>query len=394
MNRVISKAGFNLPSHQLGNSEWVAQKSESVLVPSSSLPNWGSYFNIKFTELNVLVQDITLQFNLGALSGSGSTYFAGGAWLFIDHIEIVQHNKIIATHYGQEQFLNNQLWYPDETRKLINQSAGDYSSQSQRTAMASTANSYYLNLFTYFEQSGSGIPILDVSHNIELRVYLRNLVDIVNGGSSPSCTINSVNGLFKVVRLRNNEADIKRMEVYRRPYHFKANELRYMPLINVASGVSTVNIVLQGITGRISLLMFTVRPTSGINNDNMDVYTAISSFNILNNANQNISGGQPITSAMALNVLSRDWVSSSYLSETALGTVNNGANVYLYSFSSDPTETMKYGISNGHHLFTGNEILQINFTGTLGASVAVDVMAYSESVVEIGHNFVHKKDFR
>ena len=93
---------------------------------------------------------------------------------------------------------------------------------------------------------------------------------------------------------------------------------------------------------------------------------------------------------MALLLLGRNWTRSSYLSETALGTTNNGANVYVWSFSASCVETATTGVDINTYRFTGNEQLQITFTGALGAGVTVDVYAHMASVVEVSHNAVKK----
>ena len=104
----------------------------------------------------------------------------------------------------------------------------------------------------------------------------------------------------------------------------------------------------------------------------------------------NIVGGQSIPNAMALLLLGRHWTRSSYLSETALGTTKNGANVYVWSFSASCTENAITGVDINTYRFTGNEQLQITFTGALAAGVTVDVYAHMASVVEVNHNAVKK----
>ena len=93
---------------------------------------------------------------------------------------------------------------------------------------------------------------------------------------------------------------------------------------------------------------------------------------------------------MAINYLGRNWSKSSYLSETSLGTTNNVANVYIWSFSASCTETAESGVDLNTHKFTGNEQLQIQFTGSLAADVTVDVYANMASVIEVGTHSVRK----
>ena len=94
---------------------------------------------------------------------------------------------------------------------------------------------------------------------------------------------------------------------------------------------------------------------------------------------------------MALLYLGRSWSKFSYLGKTALSaTNNNGANVYLWSFSADASETATTGVDLNTYKFTGNEQLQINFVGSLAAGVTIEVFAQIASAVEVSHHGVKK----
>ncbi len=93
---------------------------------------------------------------------------------------------------------------------------------------------------------------------------------------------------------------------------------------------------------------------------------------------------------MALLYLGRSWTKSSYLGETALSTTNNGANVYVWSFSASAHETAESGIDMNTYRFTGNEQLQITFATTLAAGVTIDVYAHMNSLVEVSSHSVKK----
>ena len=84
---------------------------------------------------------------------------------------------------------------------------------------------------------------------------------------------------------------------------------------------------------------------------------------------------------------------SSYLTETALGTADNKANVYIYSFSADCSDALMNGVSSGVYNFSGNEVLRVNFVGSLGASVQIDVLCYEESVLEITKGSARKRQY-
>jgi hypothetical protein len=145
--------------------------------------------------------------------------------------------------------------------------------------------------------------------------------------------------------------------------------------------VSSTTIVLTPIVGRVATLFFVVRTAGATSADNAFTYTAISNFAILNSSSTNIVGGQAISSALSLNVLGQYNCASSYLTETALGLVNNGAHVYIWSFSTDILDALVHGKALSSYTFTGNEQLQINFTGALGAAAVVDVFAITEAII-------------
>ena len=83
--------------------------------------------------------------------------------------------------------------------------------------------------------------------------------------------------------------------------------------------------------------------------------------------------------ALALNYLDLFYSRSSYSSKTATGkniigtVIDNKANVYCWSFSSNLPEALQKGLLLGHRKFIGNEQLQITFTGYLGPAVQFDI---------------------
>ena len=207
--------------------------------------------------------------------------------------------------------------------------------------------------------------------------------------TGPTSVINSCNLIAKVTRLQASIDTNRLRSIQARPEHYKFNELRYGTFA-VNSGVSSTSIVLTPLTGQCNYLFFTLRPTASITGEGYFNYTALTNFAILDGTSTNIVGGQAIPNAMALLYLGRDWSKSSYLSETALNTTNNNANVYIWSFSASAVETAETGVDMNTYKFTGNEQLQITFTGALAASITIDVYAHMASAVEVSANAVKK----
>jgi hypothetical protein len=390
MSRIVSKKGYVFPEAQY-NCDYVPSASETVIIPSTNTPSWGSMLTIDFREQACLLQKLTLQFNLSAITVMTSGMYVP-AQFFIDHIDYVQNGQIIDTHYPLDLFLRAQIFQRDEDRALENVASGSYSSTSQRTTLATAANSYYLPLFDYFRQAQQ-IPMLEPSHNLQLRIFLQPLASVTSGTGTATASITSINLLAKVIRLREKEAvALKNEMALKKQLHFKFNDLKQQS-ITVLSGTTSTSLVLNAITGPVSYLFFVVRPSASLTGNSAFAFTAISQYELMNSSGQNFVGGQPISNSQALLVLGNDIAKSSYLSETALGITNNNTNVYVYSFAADPVDSEINGVSSGTHNFTGNEQLKITFTSSLGANVQVDVYAYVESVLGVSKTGVHKNTY-
>ena len=94
---------------------------------------------------------------------------------------------------------------------------------------------------------------------------------------------------------------------------------------------------------------------------------------------------------MALTVLNKEWVESSFTTETAYGITNNNAYVYMFSFSADTLNTLKTASRNGEYIFNGNEQLKISCPA-LAATSIVECYAYTHSVVKLSHHKISKHE--
>ena len=388
--RVTTKRGFNIPSHQ-HNGDFAPAKTETVIIPSTTQPQFGSMCVVDIKETNLLVHNLVLQMNVSAITVMTSGMFVPSAF-WIDHIDYVINGSIIDTVYPLDQCLKPQLFYRDEDRALLNQSQGAYNSTAQRIAMATSANSYYLNLQDCFRQASS-TALLENVHNVQLRIFFNPLANITAGTGVATATFNSLNLLMKCTRLREAESNCLRMELAKKGSihnRFCSVKPQTFP---VNSGVSSVQQTLSAITGPVAMLAFVVRPLASLIGNNAYQFTAISSFEIMNSSAQNLVGGQPISNSQALLINGNEVVRSSYLTETALGTVDNKANVYCYSFAADACDAVMHGVSSGVYQFTGNESIKINFAGSLAAGVQIDVLAFEENVLEINKGSAKKRQY-
>ena len=391
--------GLNLSAKQGMINVPNGLKSEYVIIPSTSTPAFGSYWIADIKEKNVIISDLIINFNVSAISGlTGSvTNFPNfnPATFWMQKIELVINNVTIDTLYPVQLFISQQFLFEDEDRLLNNCLQGNYASAPQRNTLATTASqNYYVKLRSFYNETN--LPILTDAHNLQIRVYMDSVANIVNQSTltgTPSASINNANVIVKLMKLPQEIAANRLALMAKSPEHNIFHNIRYSPF-NVNSGVASTSIVLTPFIGNIVALFFVVRTSSAITKSDAHTFTAISNFAILDSTSANAVGGQPIPSQLALQYLNSFNSRSSYTSETALGSniagtvVNNGANVYCWSFSSNLPEALANGLLLGHRKFLGNEQLQLTFTGSLAANVQVDVFAFCQSVIEQGAGYV------
>ena len=390
--------GLNLPSRQSVTVP-ANLKSEVVIIPSTSTPSWGSYFIFDVKERNCIISDLVLNFKIAAISGLTGTVTSyphfSPATFFTQKIEIVVNNITIDTLYPLQQFTAQQFFNYDEDRVYINNMQGSYNSIIQRNTLATATSDYYIKLRTIYNEAH--IPILSDSHNLQIRVYMETLTNVVNYSTltlgTLAATINSANIICKVLKIPSEIASNRLFQMQKKVEQSIYHNLRYSPF-NINSGVTSSTIVLTPFVGNIAAIFFVVRNSDKITKNDAYQFTAISNFAILDSTSSNCVGGQVIGSALALNYLNQFYCRSSYTSETAIGAniagtvTDNKANVYGWSFSSNICEALENGLLLGHRKFLGNEQLQLTFTGSLSSAVQVDVWAYCQSVFEQGSNYV------
>jgi hypothetical protein len=165
--RVTSAIGLNIPAAQYTNVESMAH--ETIVIPSNTTPQWNTQVNVDIREKNCLLHNLCLKFNVSAITGVTNAYYTP-AWFWFHHIDLVVNGQTIDTIYGNQQFLQHQLFNFDEKRKFNNITAGDYSSVAQRKALASATNDYYVPLWSFFKQTH--MPLIFQKDDIQLRIFM------------------------------------------------------------------------------------------------------------------------------------------------------------------------------------------------------------------------------
>lgn len=390
--------GVNVSHSQKTNTP-VGLRHEILQIPSSSMPSFGSYCVFDIKQKNVILHDTTLVINTTALTGltGGTSPRLSPAYFWWTRIEAVVNGVILDTYYPTQQFVLNQILNPNSDRIHVNNGVGSYASPTQRSLMASTAGSnYIINLHTLFNEAHCAL--LTDSHNVQLRVYFDTVANIVVAGGATgtgALSINFANLVCKTTRLSPDVAQNRLALMNAQPEHLLYHDLRY-GIFNINSGVTSSQIVLSSITGKVAFIFFTAKNVNALAGDGAFTYNKITNFSILDATSTNVTSGQPITDALSLNYLSQYWTNSSYLSETSTGSnatgtiVNNGANVYCWSFSSDPMSALDSGKLLSSRPFQGNEQLQITWTSSLATNVQVEVYAMCESILEQGSMTIKK----
>ena len=222
--------------------------------------------------------------------------------------------------------------------------------------------------------------------DVQLRVYMDTLANNALCAGTPTAdpisTIRSANLICSITRFSGEVNNSKLLHLSKQIEHYKFTELRYGTYASSA-GSSSYTYVLHSIVGKVDYIIFTVQ-SSNTSKDNYLVFNAIDKFSILDSTSTNITGGQAIQSSYALSLLPKDWVQSSFFNEA---TVNN---VYMYSFSADPSSVARHGTSFNHHQFQGNEQLQIQFATAPTSSFIVNIYAHVQACIEVGPTYVKK----
>lgn len=393
-----SKNGINLAPHQ-AVSHPAGLNHELVQIPSTSIPNWGGMFVVDLKDKGMEIHNISLQFNISRISGlsftsvnntvsppitNQGTYVNAAflpAWYLFSRIELVQNNVILDTIYSGEQFLVNNILYSDKERLAKNTAAGHYIQLQHRITKAQKTSDYIVNLHTLFDESK--IAIITQNHEVQLRIYMSSLSDVVCNVTSgltvddgtvytitgtPYATINFCNAIVKATKLhKSGIANVLNDQMKKQAHDHLFHDVRWgqYSLPYSVGAPTTQQIVLTSIVGKVSALFFTVRNQSQLYNDRAFQYLPIERYELLDATGTSLVGGQAINAENNRKLL-ETWSASTYQEEIEGGVAsgliynqNSGANVYVWSFSDDIVDSMRHGKAIGSHHFLGNEIIKL-----------------------------------
>ena len=385
-NRV-NHSGLNLPIEQ-AKEHPSGFKHETLIIPSTSQVNSfnGSMIVFDIREKNLIIDDISLQFNVNAISGwtdanNAYPYFCN-SWEWITRIEWVVNNTVIDTQYPTELFIKQQLFTEERERQIDNYIGSPYNNTGMARSKASETSDYIIKLKSFYKVVK--LPVLTENHLTQMRVYLKQTNDVVvtsgSGTGTPSASINFANVIVKAIKLPAHIIQKQHNELMKKSFHTLFWDTRYQTN-QLSSGITNASIVLSSITGRCPYLFFVVR-YSGFGASTVNNFLPIKNFAILDAGGASLVGGQLISDTVNTEN-STTWSLSQFQLE-------QDKYVYTWAFSSDVIRAFHSGCALSSHEFKGAEQLQIQFNQATGDPIQVDIFASIECLLEQKHNTIRK----
>lgn len=375
---------LSVPATQAGHTP--GYNAAWVKTPSSNTPAYGGIFLVDLRPNNVRYTDAFLELSLSSLTGltvsaSGTAAYVPLYWFF-SKIEVLMNGVLVQTVYPTSSFLRTQMFAGnDESRTFLNNLTGNFASHAARaTASASTSNWYLPLSKTFLCQAGVKFT---QGAQIQLRFTmdsLSNLYSLTSGSTAtgtPASTIYSATVYTQEERL--SEADLSYTAAIMRkaPVSYLYNSSLWQQNV-LGSGITSASITLNSIVGSVSHLIIALRPGSSVSGSGFYTFdSSLSSYEILNAASQNITGGQPILSFVGTQLLPMKWGATTGF----LNTVQSG--VYLYSFAYDANESDNTATHTGSRHFTGAEVLKLYFTASTSTAITIDIFAVQNMALTI-----------
>ena len=357
-----------------------------VNVVSTNQPAWAGYTYIDFNTAGYCIHDVTLQFNLSAITGitASSALMQPSlcsAFKFFTNVTVTNNNNVIDSIDSQANYLLSQMYTSYEDVQFLNVASGSPMSQLSRFNMGQTNTTYQVNLKSLFPQVK--IECLNGNSFIRIAILLDALTNLVSQSSltgTPLVTINSVSALFKVTKYSNELVQQKLFQLSKNPLMKTFNSVSYQPFV-IQANSSTVTIALSNFVGlNVQYLFFVVRPSTAITKNDGLIFSPIASYNVLSATGESVCGGL-ITSAQALYIYGKSMTLGNIMTDPIYG------NIYSVFHTSDPISTMvNMGSVYGSRLYLGSEALQINLITTTAVALNVDVYASCTSVYKQNQN--------
>ena len=382
----VNHSGLHLPIEQ-AEEHPSGFKHETLIIPSTSQVNSfnGSMIVFDIREKNLIIDDISLQFNVNAITGwtdnnNAYPYFCN-SFEWITRIEWVVNNTVIDTQYPTELFIKQQLFTEERERLIDNYIGSPYNNPGQAKAKASETSDYIIKLKSFYKVVK--LPVLTENHLTQMRVYMKQANDVIvktTGTGTATASINFANVIVKAIKLPAHHIQKQHQEMMKKSFHTLFWDCRYQSN-QLSSGITNATIILSSITGRCPYLFFVVR-NSGFGANGVNTFLPIKNFQILDAGGTSLVGGVAVSDVVNTENSTR-WSLSQYQLE-------NNAYVYTWSFSSDVIRAFHSGCALSSHEMKGSEQLQITFNQATEDPVQVDIFASTECLLEQKHNTIRK----
>jgi hypothetical protein len=386
---IVHVNGHNIPHHQQP-AAISSLRHETMSVPSSTVPSFGSQFSISFTSKNVQLEEMILEFYVSALSGltvsnSGTAAYVS-AWFWPSRIDMYLGSQLIDSIYGLNNMLLQQVDSEnDELRSLKNSAAGTWNSHTSRATASSSSGYWYLPLHTIFNQSAYKFVV--GSPDLQLRVTMNSLADsysLTSGSTAtgtPASTFYGCNLIARVTHLPPQIVAEHTNYLSRTSLTFPFLET-VLQTTSLTSGSTSYSVLLSGVTGMIPFFFIVIRGANPTGSSQY-TFTGVSTFNLLDGSSSPLLGGTVIKDSFNRLVMTPRWMNNTTFSDL-------GSGCYFYSFAMDPQSSIERASNTGGYQFRGNETLQLTFSSSLSANSQVDFIAYRYAGVNVQGNNIKK----
>ena len=387
--RTISN-GLNLVESQV-STLYEDTKHETLTLATNSNLNWGTQALYRIQERGVCLHDINISMDIGSITGlTGGPARLCSSNGFFQRAEIKINGLVKQTLYPLANHLINQLFFSDDDRNLTNNLSNHYASPTLRTLNGATSTTYIIPLVSMF--NATNMPIQTTSHEVEIILYLNPLSEVLvlNGATGVgSVPILASSVVSKITRMSPSisESRLTNMGIV------SENSIYHDVLpqqYNVSTGLTRTQLILSHLAQKkVCFFMIVVRDANKVIGDGLHSYNKIQSFIITDARTNHITGGLEVTESVS-KFLSQYYADSTYTSETASSAGRNGviqdtgANVAMFSHSSNFSKAFSVGKMNGSRTYEGNESVYVTFKNALTTPTVVDVLAFCESVMTQG----------
>lgn len=350
----------------------------------SANPSFGNLVEYAINPESDVLKDLSLVFNISALTTTGGTYrrFVNDASFWIQRIEYVQGSETLQTIYGDALSVFIDAHYSTEEKNRIYQFM-NIGSSTQRNTNASSTQTVEIPMYSFIKNCH--IPLF-LCNQIRVRVWLQPLTTIVQtDGTVPTCSINStyLRGFARVLDSVEKENMVTQ---YKKngSMQWRFLDARQQIQSPQVSGGTSYDVQLNSFSGHVSHLFFYVRNQSDVNTalgNTPDNFQAWNTFFLKNSA------GEIITKWEHESAFNRSIYSVKYIK----GDMSTNQ-IGFYAFNTNPEKSLALGSQEGSYFFGANgEILNLKFSTAQASPWVVDVIAFTYNTIELSAHGQLKK---